>query len=108
MKAGYEKAIKAKGGGWPTKAELAAAFQGREFLSLTGTIKIREDGQGLEDQLIGTTVHTDIYPFPILTGMVVFKAAEITTPVGQKSLDWLKTRKPDMPGRMPAPVALKG
>lgn len=108
MKAGYEKAIKAKNGGWPTDAELAAAFKGLEFPSLTGTIKIREDGQGLEDQLIGTTVHTEKYPFPILTDMVVFKAADITTPVGQKSLDWLKTLTPEMPGKMPAPVAHKG
>jgi branched-chain amino acid transport system substrate-binding protein len=40
--------------------------------------------------------------------MVVFKAADITTPVGQKSLDWLKTLTPEMPGKMPAPVAHKG
>lgn len=108
MKAGYEKAIAAKGGGWPTDAELAAALKNLEFPSLTGTVRIREDGQGLEDQLIGTTHHVDKYPFPVMTDMVVFKAADVTSPVGQKSLDWLKTLSPDMPGRMPALIAYRG
>ena len=108
MKAAYEKAVAAKGGGWPTDAELAAAFRGLQFPSLTGTITVREDGQGLEDQLIGTTVHTDKHPFAVLTDMVVYRAADITCPVGQKSLDWLKSLPTDMPAKMPAPVALKG
>ncbi|WP_157136187.1 ABC transporter substrate-binding protein [Teichococcus cervicalis] len=105
MKAAYEKAIAAKGGGWPNDAELAAAFKGLEFPSLTGSIRIREDGQGLEDQLIGTTVQTDKYPFPVMTDMVVFPAASVTTPVGQKSLDWLKTLTPAVLESMPQPVA---
>jgi branched-chain amino acid transport system substrate-binding protein len=108
MKAGYEKALAAKSGAWPTDAELAAAFRGLEFPSLTGAIKIREDGQGLENQLIGTTIHSDSYPFPVMTDMVVFDAASITTPVGQKSVDWLKTLKPEMVNAMPAPVVFKG
>ncbi|MCI0755197.1 ABC transporter substrate-binding protein [Teichococcus vastitatis] len=107
MKAAYEKALAAKGGGWPTDAELAAAFRGLEFPSLTGRIRIREDGQGLEDQLIGTTVNTDKYPFPVMTDMVVFPADTVTAPVGQKSLDWLKTLKPEMVQAMPQPVAFK-
>ncbi|MBC9176562.1 ABC transporter substrate-binding protein [Pseudoroseomonas ludipueritiae] len=107
MKAGYEKAMAAKGGQWPTDAELAAAFRGLTFPSLTSSITIRPDGQGLEDQLIGTTVQTDRYPFPVMTDMVVFPAASVTTPVGQKSLDWLKTLKPDMLDKMPQPVAFR-
>ncbi|KAA2212438.1 ABC transporter substrate-binding protein [Pseudoroseomonas oryzae] len=107
MKAAYEKAIAAKGGAWPTDAELAAAFKGLEFPSLTGSVRIREDGQGLEDQLIGTTLHTDKYPFAVMTDMVVFPAASVTAPVGQKSLDWLKTLKPDMVQALPQPVAYK-
>lgn len=108
MKAGYEKAIAAKGGGWPTDAELAAAFRGLEFPSLTASVKIREDGQGLENQIIGTTLHTDAYPFPVMTDMVVFEAEKITTPVGQKSAEWLKTLTPDVIKSIPAPVPFKG
>lgn len=107
MKAGYEKAMAAKGGGWPTDAELAAAFKGLEFPSLTGTIRIREDGQGLENQLIGTTVQTDKYPFPVMTDMMVLPAEMITAPVGQRSVDWLKTLKPDMLEKLPQTVAYK-
>jgi branched-chain amino acid transport system substrate-binding protein len=105
MKAGYEKAMAAKGGGWPTDAELAAAFRGLEFPSLTASVRIREDGQGLENQIIGTTHHADQYPFAVMTDMVVFPAEMVTTPVGMKSADWLKTLKPEIIQRMPQPVA---
>lgn len=108
MKAAYERALAAKGGAWPTDAELAAAFRGLEFPSPTATVRLREDGQGLEQQLFGTTVHTDKYPFPVLDRMVVFPAEFITTPVGQKSADWLKTLKPDILAQVPEAVAYKG
>ncbi|SEP48455.1 branched-chain amino acid transport system substrate-binding protein [Methylobacterium sp. ap11] len=107
MKAGIEKAVAAKGGGWPTDAELAAAFKGLEFPSPTASVRIREDGQGLENQLIGTTLHSDKYPFPVLTDMIVFPAESVTTPVGQKSADWLKTLTPDMVAKLPQAQAFK-
>ena len=107
MKAGYEKAIAAKDGGWPTDAELASAFRGLEFPSLTASVQLREDGQGLENQLIGTTTHTDQYSFPVMTDMVVFPADLVTTPVGQKSMDWLKTLTPELLQRVPQPVAFR-
>jgi branched-chain amino acid transport system substrate-binding protein len=107
MKVGIEKAVAAKGGGWPTDAELAAAFKGLEFPSPTASVRIREDGQGLENQLIGTTLHTDKYPFPVLTDMIVFPAESVTTPVGQKSADWLKTLTPEMVAKLPQAQAFK-
>lgn len=107
MKAGYEKAVAAKGEGWPTDAELAAAFRGLEFPSLTGSVRIREDGQGLENQLIGTTLHTERYPFPVLTDMTVFPAELVTAPVGQRSVEWLKTLTPDLMQRVPQAVAFR-
>lgn len=107
MKAAYEKAIAAKGGGWPSDAELAAAFRGLEFPSLTGSIRIRDDGQGLEDQLMGVSVHTDKYPFPVMTDMMVLPGEMVTTPVGQKSVDWLKTLKADLLDKLPATTPYK-
>ncbi len=106
-KAGYEKAIASGGGAWPNDASLAAAFRGLQFPSLTSTVTIRPDGQGLENQLIGTSVHTDRYAFPVMTDMVVFPAELITTPAGQKSMDWLKTLTPDILTKIPPPVAYK-
>lgn len=107
LKVGYEKAIAAKGGAWPTDAELAAAIAGSEFPSPTATIRLREDGQGLEPQLIGTSMRTDAYPFPVLDRMVVFPPEMVTTPVGQKSADWLRTLKPAMLDQVPAPQSYK-
>ncbi len=107
-KAAYEKALAAKGGEWPNETELAAAFKGLEFPSLTSPIKIREDGQGLANMLVGTTATTDKYPFPVLTDMTVFPGEMVTTPVGQLSFDWLKTLKPELVARVPQPVAFKG
>ncbi len=108
MKKAYERAIAQKGGAWPTGAELAAAFKGLEFPSLTGTVRIREDGQGIENMIMGTSVMSDKYAFPVLTDMIVFPGDMVTTPVGQVSLDWLKTLKPEILARIPQPIAFKG
>ncbi|GGG38402.1 ABC transporter substrate-binding protein [Caldovatus sediminis] len=105
MQAAYEKAIAAKGGGWPNDQELAAAFRGLEFATPTSTITLREDGQGLEDQIVGVSSFTDRFPFAVPKDMIIFPAAMVSTPVGQKSVDWLKTLKPDLLAQVPAPIA---
>jgi len=104
LRGAYDKAIAAKGGGWPNDQELAAAFRGLEFPSPTSTIRLREDGQGLEDQLVGLSAHTDQYPFAVPSRMVIFPAAMVSAPVGQKSVEWLRTLKPEMVNQVPAPV----
>jgi branched-chain amino acid transport system substrate-binding protein len=96
MAAAYDKAIKANKGQWPNTEQLAAAMHGLEFRGLTGTVKMREDGQGLEDQLLGVTKKTPQYPFPVLTNMMLIPAEIVTTPVGQKSPEWVKTLKPEI------------
>jgi branched-chain amino acid transport system substrate-binding protein len=108
MKAAYEKALATKNGAWPTDAELAAAFKGLQFPSLTSPVKIREDGQGVANMLVGTTATDSKYPFPILTNMVVFPGEMVTTPVGKVSFDWLKTLEPEILSRVPQPVMSKG
>jgi branched-chain amino acid transport system substrate-binding protein len=40
-----------------------------------------------------------------MTDMVVFPAEMVTTPVGMKSADWLKTLKPEIMQRIPQPAA---
>ena len=96
MAAAYDKATKANGGKWPNTDQVAAAMHGLEFRGLTGNIKMREDGQGLEDQLLGITKKVPEYPFPVLTNMMLIPADLVTTPVGQKSPEWVKTLKPDL------------
>ncbi len=94
--AGYQKAIKANKGQWPSTEQVADAMHGLEFSGLTNMVKIREDGQGLEDQLLGLTKKTPAYAFPTLEKMSVYPADLITTPVGQKSPEWVKTIKPEL------------
>ncbi len=92
----YEKAGAAAGGKWPTKEQVIAAFEGLEFKSLTGTISMREDHQGLEDQLLGTTKRVPEYPFAVYDKMALYPGKLVTTPVGQKSLDWFAKVSKDL------------
>lgn len=94
--AGYDKAIKANKGQWPSTEQLAEAMHGLKFRGLTNEVKIREDGQGLEDQLLGTTKKVAAYPFPILDKVEIYPAEMAIAPVGQKSVDWVKTIKPEL------------
>jgi branched-chain amino acid transport system substrate-binding protein len=94
--AGYQKAIKANKGQWPSTEQVADAMRGLEFRGLTGTVKIREDGQGLEDQLLGVTHKVAGYNFPVLEKIMIYPADLISTPVGQKSPEWVKTIKPEL------------
>jgi branched-chain amino acid transport system substrate-binding protein len=94
--AGYEAAMKKNGGNWPTTEQAAEAMHGLEFRGLTRPVTMREDGQGLEDQLLGVTKKVPEYPFPVLDKMMLIPAALVTTPVGDKSPTWVKTIKPDI------------
>lgn len=104
LQAAYAKAIAANSGNWPSEVQLAAAFPGLEFDSPTARLRIREDGQGLEPQLIGTSQHEGPLPFATLKDMIIFPPELVTTPVGQKSVDWLKTLTPEILSRVPNPV----
>jgi branched-chain amino acid transport system substrate-binding protein len=94
--AGYDKAIKANKGQWPSTEQLAEAMHGLSFRGLTDQVTIREDGQGLEDQLLGMTRKVAAYPFPILDKIEIYPAEMAIAPVGQKSVDWVKTLKPGL------------
>ncbi|HYH39952.1 MAG TPA: ABC transporter substrate-binding protein [Azospirillum sp.] len=97
MQAGFDKAIKAANGAWPTREQLADAMKGLEFRGLTRTVRLREDNQGLEDQLLGTTKRVGEYPFAVLDQMKLYPAELVTTPVGQKSEEWVKTLDKGLP-----------
>lgn len=104
LQAGYAKALAAKGGAWPNQVELAAAFPGLEYDTPTSRMKIREDGQGLEQQLVGTSKRVDTHDFAVLDNMVIFPAEMVTTPAGKISTEWLKTLTPAMLNDVPAAI----
>lgn len=96
LKTGYEAAIKANGGKWPSPEQVADAMRKMEFKAYGRPIKMREDGQGLEDQLLGITKRVPQYPFAVIDKMMLVPADLVTTPVGQSSPAWVKTIKPEI------------
>jgi branched-chain amino acid transport system substrate-binding protein len=93
---GYNRAIKMNKGQWPSTEQVADAMHGMEFRGLTRTLRVREDGQSLEDQLLGTTKTRAGLPFMVMENMMIIPAELVTTPVGQKSPEWVKTLKADI------------
>lgn len=96
LKAGYEQAMKTNGGKWPSTEEVADAMHTMEFKGYGRPVKMRADGQGLEDQLLGVTKKIAQYPFPVIDQIMIIPAFGVTTPIGQKSPEWVKTIKPDL------------
>lgn len=94
LKAGYEAAIKANGGNWPSNEQVAEAMRKLEFKAYGRTVKMREDGQGLEAQMLGVTKKVPELPFAVMDKLMIIPAELITTPVGEKSPAWVKTIKP--------------
>lgn len=94
LKAGYEAAIKANGGKWPAPEQVAEAMRKMKFKAFGREISMRDDGQGLEAQLLGITKKVPQYPFMVMDKMAIIPAELVTTPVGQASPDWVKTVKP--------------
>lgn len=90
IKAAYGKAIEENGVEWPTEDQLLAAFEGLEFQAYGRPITLREDNQGIEAQLMGTSVQTGEYPFATLENISIYEGAQLLPPVGQASLDWIK------------------
>ncbi|MGH6609334.1 MAG: ABC transporter substrate-binding protein, partial [Burkholderiaceae bacterium] len=92
----YNTAMKANGGKWPSTEQVADAMHTLTFRGLTRPVKMREDGQGLEDQMLGVTKMTSAYPFAVIENMTIYPGAMVQAPVGSKSPEWVKTLKPDL------------
>ena len=57
-------------------------------------VRIREDNQGIESQLMGTSVQSGDRPFATLENIMIFDGADLTAPVGEVSTDWIATLEP--------------
>ncbi len=107
VKAVYEKAIAANTGRWPTRDELVAAAKNLKVDTLTGTLALRDDNDGLVDQIVGVTKKDPAYPFPVMGSMVRYPASAVTPPVGTDPIAWIKGLKPSMLASMPKPGSYK-
>lgn len=107
VKAIYEKAIAANKDRWPTREDLVAAANNFKTNTLTGTLALRDDHDGLVDQIVGVTVKDAAYPFPVMGQMVRYPADMVTPPVGTDPIAWIAKLKPDMLATLPKPGANK-
>lgn len=94
IQAAYDKAAEANGGNWPNEDQVIEAMAGLEFQGLGRPVTLREDHQGIEAQLMGTSVQNGDLPFATLENMMIFDGAELTTPVGEESVAWVATLQP--------------
>lgn len=108
LQGAYDKAIKANGGKWPTREQVIDAAGNLEFVGYGRPVRLRpEDNQGLEAQLVGVSKKADGFDHMVLDNMMIFDPVKITTPAGQKSVEWLKTLNPDFV-KMDVPVFQHG
>jgi branched-chain amino acid transport system substrate-binding protein len=93
LKAGIEKAVKAKNGAWPTSEEMAAAMEGLEFDTPRGRVLVRKDHEAVHEAMWGLTSgkkHPE-FGYPILDQFRVFSAAEVIPPEGRKTIEWIES-----------------
>ena len=92
----YNAALKANAGNWPSTEQVADAMRKLKFSGQTRPVTMREDGQGLEDQMLGLSKMTADYPFPVIEGLTIYPGEMVQNPVGTKSPEWVKTLKVDL------------
>jgi branched-chain amino acid transport system substrate-binding protein len=71
------------------------ALEGLTFQGLGREVTIREDHQGIEAQLLGTSVQSGDYPFATLGNIMIFDGEGLTAPVGEESVAWVSKLTPD-------------
>lgn len=107
LKAIYEKAIKDANGRWPTRDDIVAAAKGLKTETLTGTLELRADNDGLVDQIVGVTKKDPAHPFPIMGEMARYPASLVTPPAGTDPIAWIGNLKPDFMAKVPKPGSYK-
>lgn len=107
LKAGYEKAIAANDGAWPTREQLAASMKDLSASTLTGKVTLREDNDGIVDQIVGMTVKSDKYDFPVMGNMIRFDGAALLPPVGEDPIAWISTLDKNLLASLPEPGSYK-
>ncbi|ALM82364.1 ABC transporter substrate-binding protein [Bordetella sp. N] len=92
----YKHFLADNGGKWPSAEQLATTLRGSEYRGLSRPIRMREDGQALQGQLLGITRKDPSQAFPLVGQLTFYPADIVAAPVGQKSVEWVKSLKPDL------------
>jgi branched-chain amino acid transport system substrate-binding protein len=92
LKAAYEKASKAKNGGWPTQEEVIKAFEDLTYETPSGTISTKTSRDSWQQAVYGTTSgkNDPKFGFPLLDKIETYAPERVNPPVGQKTIDWIK------------------
>ncbi len=107
MKAAYEAALKKNNGKWPTREQVADAMKGSVVPTLTGIARTRPDNDGVVDQIVGVTVKSSAYPFPVIGKMVRYKGESLMPAGNEDPIKWISTLKPDFVANAPKPDSYK-
>jgi len=107
IKKAYETALEKNGGKWPSRDEVAEAMKGSVVETFTGTTTVREDNDGVVDQIIGTTVKVEGFDFPVLGNMVRYSGEALMPPVGEDPIEWIGKLPADFPASLPQPGSYK-
>ncbi|HZB38510.1 MAG TPA: branched-chain amino acid ABC transporter substrate-binding protein, partial [Beijerinckiaceae bacterium] len=76
--------------------QVVDAMEGLTFQAWGRPVRLREDNQGIEAQLVGTTKRGEGYDFMVLDDMMIFDSTKLINPPNQKTGDWLKTLTPEL------------
>ncbi len=92
VKSAFEKAMAAAGGKWPSQDQVIAAFEGLEFETPSGPIKMAlgKGHQGVEPVAFGITGEFDPAKGEVaLTDVMTFPVECVNPPEGMTSGDWI-------------------
>lgn len=107
LKQAYETAMQKNGGEWPTREQVAEAMRGSVVKTFTGTTITREDNDGIVDQIVGVTMKSPDYKFPVLGNMARYDGKALMPPIGQDPIAWISTLSPDLLATQPKPGSYK-
>jgi branched-chain amino acid transport system substrate-binding protein len=90
-KAAVEKAMKAKGGKWPSQDDVIDAMVGLEVESLGGKGSWRKDHIADQTFVQGFTTHKNNYDFVTLGSFDTMFSTDLQKPSGANFWEWIKT-----------------
>ncbi|HVL71814.1 MAG TPA: ABC transporter substrate-binding protein [Beijerinckiaceae bacterium] len=94
-------------GGKPTREAFVQAIKGLDIETYTGNLKLREDNDGLVDQIVGVTRKSADHPFPMIADMARYPAAKVTPPPRTEPIAWIGGLGKDFLAQMPKPGSYK-
>ena len=105
--AGYQAAIKADGGHWPSAGDVAHSLVGARVTTMLGSFEIRSDHVAAVPEMDGVSVHSSTYPFAVFNKVIEFPASMIMAPVGQSEESFIAGLTPAVLANVPAPHEYK-